>query len=180
MTLIIDAALVFLFFYHPTLGTFATAAVVIAIRHVPVLADEVARMADLESYPGMTAWLARVLLPGWRSPETLMSIVEDERQNNARVPVHVPVPSTAGSPDTAAILPNDDESMRDQFLNIMADQKDERGNYLFSSNQIHAAIGGHRATVLARVRDRRAATLPAQFRQDDGDIAPATYPVTKG
>ena len=61
----------------------------------------------------------------------------------------------------------------------MADQRDQRGAYLFSANDIHSAIGGHRATVRAKVKDRRSATLPAQFRQEDQTTAPACYPVTR-
>jgi hypothetical protein len=178
--MIIDALLIIFAFWHPTLGIIATVAVLLAFRHVPFIADELVRMGEFDRYDSDT-WTARIvhtLLPAWGGRDWFMSRPGDGGENNPAQAVHVPVPSTPGSPDTVAIAPNDDDTIRDQFLNIMADQKDERGNYLFSANQIHAAIGGHRATVLARVRDRRSATLPPLYRTEEGETTPATHPVT--
>lgn len=177
--MIIDLALIGLLVYHPSIRFAAWIVVLLAFRHVPLLANRIACDLQLESYAGATAWLAHVLLPGWRSSDLHMSSADDGRPETPRAPVHVPIPDTAGSRDTTAIQYHDDESARDQFLDIMCDQKDERGGYLFSANQIHAALGGHRATVLARVRDRRSRTLPPVYRDENGALDVATHPVTK-
>lgn len=153
--------------------------VLVAIRRAPWFANASATMLDLDQYSGMTAWVARQALPAWDGARVVMSPDEDEPEERAPMPVHVPVPSSGGSPDTRAIPPGDDTSRREQFLVIMADQRDERGGWLFSANQIHAAIGGHRATILAQVRDRRAATPQPVYRTDAGATAPASHPVTR-
>jgi hypothetical protein len=173
--MILDLLLVALLVARPSFGLAAWIVALIALRHVPLLADEVATMLGLDRYHGLTRMVARYLLPGWAHMSSLLDA-------DTKIPpaaVHVPIPETPGSADTIAIPYQDDMAIRDQFLLAMADQKDERGNWLFSANQIHSAIGGHRATVLAKVRDRRSATLPPAYRADDGTTAPATYPVTK-
>jgi hypothetical protein len=172
--------------YHHWWWFFIALAVVIVIRHAPWFANIIARDLDLDDTDGMTYWVARQALPAWGERgmwvwrhAALMSNDGDAPQENAPPPVPVPVPSTGGSPDTNAIRPNDNDSMREQYLVIMADQRDERGGYLFSANQIHAAIGGHRATVLARVRERRDATPQPVYRTEDGATAPAAHPITR-
>lgn len=172
---LLDIVLLGLLIYRPSLGLAAWVACLMIVRHTPALSADVVALLRLDAFDGWTARLVVFALPALRS---LMVSEEDEAQNKGDMLVHVLRPNTAGSLDTGAIRPNDDESMRDQFLNLMADQRDERGNNLFSANQIHAAIGGHRATVLAKVRDRRSNTPPAEFRQSDGTTAPAEYPVT--
>lgn len=173
--MLIDLALLSLLIYRPSLGLLAWVACLMIVRHTPTLSADVVALLRLDAFDGWTARLVVFTLPALQS---LMVSEEDEAQNKSDMPVHVLRPETGGSADTGAIRPNDDDSMRDQFLITMADQRDERGGYLFSANQIHAAIGGHRATVLAKVRDRRSNTLPATFRQNDGTTAPAEYPVT--
>lgn len=173
--MLVDIALLGLLIYRPSLGLLAWVACLMIVRHTPALSADVAALLGLDAFDGWTARLVVFALPALRS---LMVSEEDAAQKNGAVSVHVLRPETAGSLDTGAIRPNDDETMRDQFLILMADQRDERGGNLFSANQIHAAIGGHRATVLAKVRDRRSNTLPAAFRQSDGTTAPAEYPVT--
>jgi len=180
MSAIVDMVLISLVIYRPSIWLAIWIAVLITLRRVPYLANEIANMLDLESYSGLTLIVARLLLPGWESREMLMSRTMDLSREKAHTPVHVPVPSSTGSPDTIAISYKDDATMRDQFFNSMADARDERGAWLFSANQIHAAFGGKRADVLDKIRERRSAIAPAQFREDDGSIGPATYPVTKG
>lgn len=173
-----DGLLIGLLIFQPSLGLAAWIGMLMIVRHVPTFSADVAGLLRLDSFDGWTVHAVLFALPALRSYISVMSRSEGVAVEKSNSPVHVPIPSTAGSADTKAVSYGDDESRRDQFLITMADQRDERGVYLFSSNQIHAAIGGHRATVLARVKDRRAATLPPLYRQDDGGTAPAEYPVT--
>lgn len=172
----VDGLLIGLLVYRPSIGLLAWVACLIGVRHIPLLAIDFARLLRLDSFEGMTNYATVFLLPGVASRVVVMSRSEDEQPTqNGPIAVHVPGPGTAGSPDTNAI----DESPRDQFLFRMIDERDERGGYLFTANQIHKAIGGHRATVLAKVRDRRSATLPPLYRNDTGIAAPATHPITR-
>jgi hypothetical protein len=173
--MIIDVLLIGLLIARPSIGLAAWIAVLIILRHTPMLADEIARMAQLDTYHGMTLWAARLALPAWSH----MSSDGNQDIKNPPPAVRVPVPGSVGSADTIAIAYADDATIRDQFLNTMIDQKDERGAWLFSANAIHAAVGGQRATVLAKVRDRRAATLPPLYRDDQGATVPATHPVSR-
>lgn len=173
-----DGLLIGLLVFQPSLGLAAWIGVLMIVRHVPTFSADVAGLLRLDSFDGWTVHAVLFALPALRSYMSVMSRSGDVSGEKGDSPVHVPIPSTAGSADTKARSYDDDESRRDQFLITMADQIDERGGYLFSANQIHAAIGGHRATVMARVKERRAAALPPLYRQEDGNTAPAEYPVT--
>mgnify|MGYP001571479652 FL=1 len=172
--MLLDALLLAIYYVRP--ATWPAMLLIGVIRHSSWLSDEIARLGNADQAVGMTRAVWLFVLPTLNRYVSIMSRSEDGAGEKSDNPVHVLIPNTLGSADTKAI---DDESRRDQFLIRMADERDERGSYLFSANQIHAAIGGHRATVLARVKDRRATTLPPLYRQEDGRTAPAHYPVTK-
>lgn len=192
--MVIDALLVFLWIYHPTLGTFATAAVVIAIRHVPVLADEIAYRIDAESYHGLTAYLARLALPGWTTPEMLMAREEEEESEEEGV---VSPPSTISTASTQPIVtPNNEyssglsDSGRVQF--------EERARAIAElyedglvTNLSKAICSVYTCSVQSASKtdstyqmalkavNRHLTKNKPQFRQDEGGTAPASYPVTK-
>ena len=175
--MIIDALLIIFAFWHPTLGIIATVAVLLAFRHVPFIADELVRMGEFDKYDSDT-WTARIVhtaLPAWGGRDWFMSRAEDEGENNPTPPVHVPVQGTAV---VSAKPPADRDIIMDGWIVDMAQAKDEKGHDLFSANDIFKAVGGHRATVLARVKEVRTGEV-AQFRTDDGATQPATYPVSK-
>jgi hypothetical protein len=108
--------------------------------------------------------------------------------------VYIPVSHTgmeSGDMDDAAPAPPDMDAVHagiPQFKRDITDgewiaymavaRKD--GKHRFSANQIHAAVGGDRNTVLARVREIREIKPPAEYFQPDGSKAPATDPVTSG
>lgn len=170
-----DAALLVLLVYRPSLGLLAWVALLLAVRHVPTLARDLACLMRLADFDGWTARAVLFALPALLPDMVIMSSAPDQQVAAlADNPVHVSVPGSA----VVSAVPPSELDMRDQFLIAMADQKDERGAYLFSANQIHAAIGGHRATVLAMVKDRRASTLPPVYRDQTGDTVPATHPVS--
>src|SRR5580765_3131893 len=69
---------------------------VFAFRRVPPLADAIAGMLELETYDGMTAYLARRALPAWSSARGVMSRSEGATADRPiHDPVHVPVLGTA-------------------------------------------------------------------------------------
>ena len=177
MSAIVDMVLISLVIYRPSIWLAIWIAVLITLRRVPYLANEIANMLDIESYSGLTLIVARLLLPGWESREMLMSRTIDLSKEKVHTPVVVPVPGSLVPPAETAI---DRDISRDGWIVRMAEARDEHGDYLFSANQIDKAIGAHRATTLARVKEVRENKPPAQFREDDGSIGPATYPVTKG
>jgi len=147
-----------------------------AVRRWPWLADEIAAMLDLESYHGMTAYIARLALPAWAGAR-LMSRSEGEGDERIAPPaVHIPIQGTAV---VSAKPPSDRNIIIDAWIVALADARDEKGGDLFSANDIFKAVGGHRAAVLARVKAIRSGVPPAQFRQEDGATAPADYPVTR-
>ena len=175
--MIIDALLIIFAFWHPTLGIIATVAVLLSFRHVPFIADELVRMGEFDKYDSDT-WTARIVhtaLPAWGGRDWFMSRAEDEGENNPTPPVHVPVQGTAV---VSAKPPADRDIIMDGWIVDMAQAKDEKGRDLFSANDIFKAVGGHRATVLARVKEVRTGEV-AQFRTEDGATQPATWPISK-
>jgi hypothetical protein len=118
---------------------------------------------------GLPDWLCLLLLPG------AMSSWGEDDETMRGDPVHGAVPRT----DTNAESPPDRDITRGAWLRAMACARDENGRYVFSANQIVKAIGGHRATILARVKACRGSELPPAYRADDNTTAPATYPVSK-
>ncbi len=172
---IIEVAMLAILIYRPSIWLAIWFGVLVAFRRVPWFANEIARMLDLDEQVGMTAWAGRVLLPAWDGAVVMLNDEDDEPRIIAQPVVHVPVPRT----DTNAVEPPDRDITRDAWLKAMALARDEKGKYIFSSNDIHDACHGHRATVLARVKELRAGDPPPQFRAEDGATTPATYPVSK-
>jgi len=175
---IIEAAIMLgLFGYYRSWPVAVILIGLFAFRRVPQLADAIAFRLELESYDGMTAYVARLALPAWSSARGVMSRSEGApADRSVHDPVHVPVQGTAlVSAKPAA----DRDIIIDGWIVDMANARDEKGGDLFSANDIFKAVGGHRAAVLARVKQIRSGAPPAQFRQDDGSTAPAEYPVTR-
>ena len=169
--MIIDIALIGLLIVRPSIGLAAWIAVLFALRHVPLLAGEVARMLGLDSYHGLTAVVAHLALPAWSH----MSSDGEAGAQKTRAAVVVPVPNSLVPPPQTPI---DRDISKEGWIVAMASARDENGGYVFSANQIDKAIGAHRATTLAKIREVRENAPPAQFRQDEGGTAPATYPIT--
>lgn len=148
----------------------------IALRRAPWFANAIALRFELSEAIGMTAWAARMLLPGWDGARVMSRAVGEGEERSAPMPIHVPVQGIAV---VSAKPPSDRNIIIDAWIVALADARDEKGGDLFSANAIFKAVGGHRAAVLARVKERRSGVPPAQFRQDDGATAPADYPVTR-
>lgn len=168
-------ALVVTAYYH-TWEVAAIALAVVALRRAPWFANALADILSLDQSEGMTLFVASALLPAWDGARPLMSNAAEEEEIAPAMPVHVSVPET----DTKAIAPPDRDITKAAWLAAMAEAKDNKGVYLFSANDIYKAFGGRRAPVMARIKEIRERTPPAQFRADDGSTAPATFPVTKG
>lgn len=169
-------ALVIVAYYH-TWEVAAIALAVVALRRAPWFANALAYQFGLDDPEGMTLFVASALLPAWDGARPLMSRSEVEEADAPPIPVLVSVPGTS---DTKADQPPDRDITKAAWLVAMAEAKDERGAYLFSANDIYKAFGGRRGPVMARIKEIRERTPPAQFRQEEGGTAPATYPVTKG
>lgn len=172
--MVVDWALLALLVWQPSLGLAAWVGALLIVRHVPTLAEDIASGLKLHDYTGLTAACLRLLLPGARS--LMVSGGDGEEETRGAQVVVEPMPGIAGS---SAVAPPDRDITKDDWIVAMAEATDSKGAYVFSANQIDKAIGAHRATTLARVREVRSGVPVAQFRQDDGDTAPATYPVTK-
>lgn len=168
---LLDLALLGLLVYRPSLGLLAWVGALMIVRHTPALSADVVALLRLDSFDGWTARLVVFALPALRS---LMSNAEARPSETVREPVHVPVPGTAlVSGESPAV-----RDIRDDWIVRMAEAKDEKGKFLYSANDIFKANGGHRATVMARVKEVQTGVPPAEFRQNDGTTAPAEYPVT--
>lgn len=172
----VDALLLALVIYERSIWILIMAMVVTALRRVPPFANQIAAMLELDSAVGLTALTARFLLPAWDSPDRVMSRAIDLAQEKDRAAVVVPVPGSLVPPAQTAM---DRDTSRDGWIVKMAEARDENGDYMFSANQIDKAIGAHRATTLARVKEIRENKPPAVYREENGGVAPATYPITK-
>lgn len=112
-----------------------------------------------------------------------MSSESEPRNTSVRSPVYVPVSSMPyqedGIPDIDAELQADRDITGDAvWIERMARAPGKGKQYQFSANQIHAAIGGDRNAVLAKVREIRATPPRPEYMQPDGSRVPATHPVT--
>lgn len=136
-------------------------------RRWPWLANAIAHRLELDTYDGMTAYAARIALPAW------------SHMSSAAAPEEtIAVPGTAGTAGTSAIrLP--DRDISDDWIVALAEAKLPNGKRRFSAEKIFALVGGHRATVQARVKEIQECVPPPQFRQEDETTAPASYPVSK-
>jgi hypothetical protein len=174
--MLLDCALLLLLAWRPSLGLLIWTGALLLIRHVPTLASDVARLLRLDSFDGWTEKAVLFALPALQAYDPLMSREEAlEERAPVAPPVHVPAPGIAPVPaESPAGL-----DIRDAWIVSMAQARDEHGEYLFSANDIFKANGGHRATVLARVKEIQHGAAPAPFRQEDGTTAPAHYPVSK-
>lgn len=65
-----------------------------------------------------------------------------------------------------------------EMIVLLSMVRGKDGNHRYSANQIHTLVGGDRNAVLARVKELRATTPPAEYMKPDGTKTPATYPVT--
>jgi hypothetical protein len=158
-------------YYHSWLALITVVALIL-FRRWPWLANQIAGMLELETYDGMTAWIARHALPAWSGARGVMSRSEG-------APAAIGVPGTVGTASTNAPNLPDRDISADAWIVALASATDEKGRPKFSASKIFALLGGHRATVLARVKEIQEGIPPPQFRQDDGSTAPAEYPVTK-
>lgn len=175
LTYAIDAALIALAIERLSLGMLAWAAALIALRHVPAFATDIAKLFDVASYDGWTRRAGWLLLPGASGADDYVTIATGATVALAPEVVQVTIPGTA---DTSAIPPADRDITKDAWIVAMAGARDEKGKFIFSGNRIFDAVGGHRATVMARVKEIQSAEPPAQFRQEDGGTAPASHPIT--
>lgn len=168
---LIDIALLGLLIYRPSLGLAAWVACLMIVRHTPALSADVVALLGLEQFDGWTARAILFALPALRS---LMSNADEGSPEAVRGVVHVPVLGTAlVSGESPAV-----RDIRDDWIVRMAEARDEKGKFLYSANDIFKANGGHRATVMARVKEVQTGVPPAAFRRSDGTTAPAEYPVT--
>lgn len=170
---LLDLLLLGLLIYRPSLGLAAWVGALMIVRHTPALSADVVTLLGLDAFDGWTARLVVFALPALRS---LMSNTAARAPETVRDLVHVPVLGTALVPADPPVALD----IRDEWIDKMAAARDEKGKYLYTSNDIFKANGGHRATVQARVRAIQQGVPPAEFRQGDGTTAPAAYPVTKG
>lgn len=168
---LLDLLLLGLLIYRPSLGLLAWVACLMIVRHTPALSADVVALLHLDAFDGWTARLVVFALPALRS---LMSNTEARSLETVREPVHVPVLGTALVSGESSPV----RDIRDDWIVRMAEARDEKGKFLYSANDIFKANGGHRATVLARVKEIQTGVPPAEFRQSDGTTAPAEYPVT--
>lgn len=130
-------------------------------------------------------------------PRRVMSRPIGRQESFARDLVSIPVSRYAGmaggmddrapaAPDIdaentgmEAQPPTRDIMSDEQFTALLARQKLADGKYRLSANKIFEAVGGDRNTVLAQVKAVRSAPPSPAFRQEDGELAPASYPVTQ-
>ena len=118
---------------------------------------------------------------------------QETRRAASMQPVYIPVSSMpyqtggmekdeADAPDIDAVdagMPHFDRDITDgEWIVRMACARGADKKYRFSANQIHAAVGGDRNAVLAKVKELRAGVPPPEFMQPDGTRVQATYPVT--
>jgi DNA-binding beta-propeller fold protein YncE len=170
-----DAMLLVLLVYRPSIGLLAWVALLLAVRHVPTLARDLAMLMRLAEFDGWTARAVLFALPALLPDMVIMSSAAPQQVAAlADSPVHVPVPGTAVvSPKMTT-----GDITKDEWIEKMARAVNEKGKYVYSANTIFKANGGHRATVLAMVAEIQQGAQPAQFRQESGGVAPADYPVS--
>jgi DNA-binding beta-propeller fold protein YncE len=168
-----DAMLLVLLVYRPSIGLLAWVALLLAVRHVPTLARDLAMLMRLAEFDGWTARAVLFALPALLPDMVIMSSAAPQQVAAlADSPVHVPVPGTAVvSPKMTT-----GDITKDEWIEKMARAVNEKGKYVYSANTIFKANGGHRATVLAMVAEIQQGAQPAQFRQESGGVAPADYP----
>lgn len=171
--MMIDVILIAILIARPSFELAAWVAALLAIRHTPALALSAAHLLKLDTCEGWTAQLAVLVLPPLAA--FMSRPAPPAEQNNSRNPVQEPVRRTA---DTNALPPPDRDITKDDWIASMARAKDAAGKWVFSANQIYAAVGGHRASVLDQIRAIRD-DAPAVFRSEDG-TGPASYPVSGG
>lgn len=117
----------------------------------------------------------------------LMSNEETDENESVSDPVYIPVLDTGmpktdipGIPDMDAKKPFSRDITANEWIVWMSVARGDEGKrYRFSANQIHAAVGGDRNTVLATIKEIRGGPPTPEFRQPDGSTAPAEYPITK-
>lgn len=124
-------------------------------------------------------------LARWIATIVMWSERRAARRAAGMQPVYIPVLETgiesAGIPDAAdmdAEKPFDRDITAGEWIVRMACARNEEKKYRFSANQIHAAVGGDRNTVLAKIKEIRSGPPAPEFRQPDGTTAPATRPIT--
>jgi len=170
-----DLLLLALLVYRWSPGLLAWVALLITVRHVPTLARDLASLLRLSEFDGWTARIVLFTLPALYADQVIMSSGDSQpAPAPAADPVHVPVQGTA----LVSAKMTTGDITKDAWIEKMALALDEKGKYFYSANDIFKANGGHRATVLAMVKQIQSATPPAQYRKDDGALAPPEYPVT--
>lgn len=168
-TMLPDAGLMFLYCWRPSLGMLVFVLLIGATRHTPRMADELSAMCRLSTFDGWTDALIRFLLPAMSSASAPAEILRE-------IPRTVPVPSTSTTPQN---IPDADAEAQEWVTGMAAARKVD-GSFRFSASKIFAAVGGHRATVLATVKAIQEPDMSAQYREGDGSTAPAEYPVSRG
>jgi hypothetical protein len=118
----------------------------------------------------------------WGERYGVTSTEDEPKKNPVRAPVYIPVSSMpyqeGGIADIDAETPFNRDITDGEWIVRMACARGPDKKYRFSANAIHAAIGGDRNSVLAKVREIRATPPPAEYMQPDGSRVPATHPVT--
>jgi hypothetical protein len=171
-----DAGLLILLVYRPSVGLLAWVALLLAVRHVPTLARDLACLMRLAEFDGWTARAVLFALPALMPDMVIMSNAPPQQTAAiGAAPVHV------SAPGTAVVSPKmtTGDIIKDEWIATMARALDDKGRYLYSANAIFKANGGHRATVMAMVKEIQQGKPPAQFRHESGQLAPAEYPVSK-
>lgn len=168
-----DLALLALCALRPSYGIVALTMLMLAVRHVFAFAHEVAVMLQLDSFGGWSAGMIAFALPAL-DDRVMSEEEEEEEERRADTPVHVPV---LGTPDTSAVSVVHRDITDNGLITLFLQLNDPKTGKPYTNNEIYKKIGGHRATVMNQIKATRSG-LPAAFRTEAGDTAPATHPIT--
>lgn len=176
--MLIDAGLLAIYLARPSLGMLAFVLLLLAVRHTPAFARELAVLFKLDEFDGWTARAILFALPALdrrpvadgKTTALDMSSAAHAGLGATGTPlVHVPVPRTSTAPDAAEVVRADTDAENTAFelprisrhntdrevVVYLAVQLRTDGKPRYSANKIYDLVGGSRADVLKIVADVR-------------------------
>ncbi len=188
--MLLDAALLSLLLYRPSIGLAAWVGMLLIVRHTPTLAADVALLLRLDSFDGWTARALLFTLPALRAYVPLMSNAGDDQpgREDARTSADDGSPGSDDpvrghqyqvEPDLASVREPEREPAslhrmsRAEEIAMLTVQRNDDGGYRHSANKIAELMGGTAADVKGQVAAIRGPAKPAQPPASARAVRPA-------
>ena len=191
--MIIEVAMLLVLIYYRSWEVGVILLVLVALRRAPWFANAIVSDLSLDQYGGMTAWVARVLLPAWDGARVMSRSEDPVGENEGAVLPPTTIPTVATIP---IVTPNNEyngklsDSDRVQFearaktiaelyeAGIVTNLSKAICRVYGCSVQAASKPDSTYQQALSAVNRHLTRNKP-QFRQPDASTAPASYPVTK-